>query len=110
MIQAGDPYLDGRTDVGFFVKDEFHSNLKHNKPGLLSMANQYPAKDTNSTQFFITLKAFEGKNTLDGVNTIFGEVIEGMDVVKSIGDVPINRLNDRPIKDVVIKSVTLIYE
>lgn len=105
MIQGGDPTGTGRGGESIWgepFEDEIVDTLKFDKPGLLAMANAGP--NTNGSQFFITTVPTPW---LNGHHTIFGKVINGMEVVNSIGKVQTSKPFDKPVKDVVINSITI---
>ena len=101
MIQGGDPLKNGQGGPGYQFIDEI-TNLKHDKPGVLSMANSGPA--TNGSQFFITEAPTPW---LDGLHTVFGQLVKGIEIQDSISNVKTG-IGNRPITDVVIYELNII--
>ena len=119
MIQGGDPTATGSGDPGYKFEDELLPELKHNKPGILSMAN--PGVNANGSQFFITEKATpwldgydENGNLKDCANprvychAIFGELVKGLNVLDTISNVKVQPGSNKPLEDVVILKMNII--
>jgi len=102
IIQGGSPNGNGTDDPGYRFKDEFHPALNHNQAGVLSMANS--GTNSNGSQFFITLAP---ASHLNNRHAVFGQVVEGMDVVFQIGAVAVNA-NSKPLVPVVLHAVTIL--
>jgi peptidyl-prolyl cis-trans isomerase A (cyclophilin A) len=102
MLQGGCPKGEGTGGPGWQFGDEFDRSLRHNKPGILSMANAGPG--TNGSQFFITVAPTPH---LDDRHSVFGEVVEGLDVVMAISKTPTSA-GDKPRTPVIIQSVDIV--
>ena len=101
MIQGGCPLGSGTGGPGYQFEDEFAPGRKHDKEGMLSMANAGP--NTNGSQFFITLVPTPW---LDNKHTVFGEIAEGIEVIRKVGKTPTAR-GDKPVTPITISSVTI---
>jgi len=102
MVQAGDPTGTGRGGPGYRFRDEFHPELKHSKPGILSMANAGP--NTNGSQFFIT---HVETPWLDNRHSVFGELVEGEETLMAIPERDPSKVNSPAV---TLQSVTIIEE
>ena len=104
MIQGGCPIGNGTGGPGYSFEDEFHKDLKFDKPGLLAMANSGP--NTNGSQFFIT---HVETPWLNDRHTIFGEIIAGQDIIDAIGSVAVDG-RSMPIEPIIIKEISIRSE
>lgn len=102
ILQGGDSLGNGTGDVGYTFEDEIVPDLKHDREGRMSMANR--GKNSNGAQFFFSFKAIP---SLDGRHTIFGQVIDGMDVLRKIGKVKVDSSTEKPAEEIVIRRVSI---
>lgn len=105
VMQGGSPAGDGSDGPGYVFPDEFHPELRHDKTGIVSMANS--GIESNGSQFFITYGSF---SFLDDSHTVFGEVVENFSTIHTIGQTPVNPVNDQPINPVTIVSVEIVRQ
>lgn len=105
MIQGGDPTATGSGSPGYTFQDEFEASLKHDKPGVLSMANS--GADTNGSQFFITEVATPW---LDNKHSIFGQVVKNLNVIDSISNVKVSPGSNKPLEDINIYKLNIIRQ
>ncbi len=119
MIQGGDPLGNGTGDPGYRFSDEFSKDLRHDKPGVLSMGNG--GVNSNGSQFFITevpapwLDGFDANGDLKncenpkvGCHNVFGELVLGLAVQDTISNVEVNKANNKPVETVVIQEVNIM--
>ena len=107
MLQGGDPTGTGKGGESVFggtFEDEFSANLRHNKRGVIAMANN--GENTNASQFFIL---YEAQPHLDNVYTIFGQVIAGWDMLDAAEKAPVKGKKCRPVDDLVLQRVTIHF-
>ncbi len=107
MIQGGDPSGDGTGGPGYTIEPETDNGLKHDR-GAISMAKRGGETRMSGSQFFI-VQGKEGAHHLDGEHTVFGHVVEGMDIVDKIASVQTDA-NDKPLNPVIMKDVYIVYE
>jgi peptidylprolyl isomerase len=106
MIQGGCPLGNGRGDPGYKFTDEFDASLRHDGPGVLSMANSGP--NTNGSQFFITHVATPW---LDDKHSVFGRVVLGQEIVNQMGEVPMKGPGTQPsipVKDIFLTKLSIV--
>lgn len=109
MIQGGDPSGNGKGGESLWGKnvkfrDEFHTSLSHTGPGILSMANSGP--NSNTSQFFVTYKSCKH---LDNKHTIFGKLVGGLEVLKLLESLPVDK-NDKPLEPVIMLDVVVFVD
>jgi len=107
MLQGGDPTGTGKGGESVFggtFADEFNGDYKHNKRGVLSMANNGP--NTNAAQFFIL---YEAQAHLDNAYTIFGQVIAGWEALDAAEKAPVAGKKCRPVEDIILRGVTIHF-
>lgn len=105
IVQTGDPSGTGKGGESIWgepFEDEIVPSIKHHTRGMVAMANKGP--NTNGSQFYIT---YSKQSHLDGVNTVFGKVIDGMDALEALERVPTDPATSKPIQDIRIKEIII---
>lgn len=105
MIQGGDPTGTGKGGESIYgspFADEIRPEFKHNKRGVISFANN--GKDTNKSQFFI---AYSAQAHLDGMYTVFGQVVDGWEVLDAMENIPVSGKKYRPVNDIILRSISI---
>ena len=104
-IQGGDPTGTGKGGESIFgtpIEEEFHPNLRHDRRGVVAMANNGP--NTSNSQFYIT---YTSQPHLDNVYTVFGQITDGLEVLDSMERVPVASKKYRPLEDIVLQRITI---
>lgn len=107
VVQGGCPFGTGKGNPGYKIPDEVRRDLSHDTAGVLSMAREGNKKDSAGSQFFITLAPLKH---LDGKATVFGKVVEGLDIVKKMAEIKRDPMSEKPVEPLVMKKVSIVRE
>lgn len=107
VVQGGCPFGTGKGNPGYKIPDEIRRELSHDSAGVLSMAREGNKKNSAGSQFFITLAPLKH---LDGKATIFGKVVEGLDIVKKMAEIKRDPMSEKPVEPLVMKKVSIVRE